>query len=326
METPKENKFRLKIFTDRKSMVIFVACLILSALFWLLLSFSEEYQEYAVLKLKYKNLPENKVLLHPLPSEAKVLLKAKGFKILSIKYGFSNDEIVIDAKDIPFKKKGDYYVFDWINSAHLPDLNSEENSRLTVLSVFPDTIHIVMDYKLNKVLPVRFSDKTSFAQNLRIIGKVEIDPDSVHVTGARHLLKNMTFLYTDSLYLPGYEGEMEKQIKLLIPDGTIVREGETVKVKFLLQSMKNRFFDVSIVPVNVPWGEDLKLLPASVSVNFLATDSVYGLLSKKDFLVTADYRDLIFSQDKIEVRLEKFPPNIELPGLAPAKVEYILRK
>ncbi len=326
MEPQKENKFRLKIFTDRKSMVIFVACLILSALSWLLLSLNEEYQEYVVLKVKYENFPEDKVLLHPLPTEAKVLIKAEGFKILGIRSGFSDDYIVIDIKNIKFKKQGDYYVYDWINRDHLSEFSSREENRLTLLSVNPDTIHIVMDYKLSKVLPLRFSNKNRFSQNLRIIGAVDIQPDSVHVTGATHLLKNMTYLSTDSLNFPGYEGVVEREVKLLIPAGTTVEEGETVKVRFLMQSMKKRSFEVGVVPVKVPFGQDLKLLPGSVTVNFLATDSVFGLLTKKDFFVTANYQDIVFSQDKIEVHLEKFPADIELPSLSPAKVEYLLRK
>ncbi|MFM7022163.1 MAG: hypothetical protein ACKOXB_04235 [Flavobacteriales bacterium] len=325
MET-QENRYKLKIFTDRKSMVIFVACLILSALFWLLLSLSEEYQEYVTLNVEYKNLPEDKVLLHQLPSEAKVLIKAKGFKILGIRWGFSEEEIIIDFKKIQFTKRGDNYVYHWVNSEHLEELASEEEKRFSVISVVPDTISIVMDYKLSKVLPVRFSDKSTFAQNLRIIGAVSIFPDSVHVTGAMHLLQNLTYLSTDSMYYMSYEGMMEKQVRLAIPAGTRVKEGEIVNVKFLVQSMKKRSFEVSILPVNVPVGEELKLLPGAVNVNFMATDSTFGLLSRSDFLVTADYRDLIFSQDKIEVHLDKFPADIELPALAPAKVEYILRK
>ncbi|MCX6182154.1 MAG: CdaR family protein [Bacteroidetes bacterium] len=325
METAEPHKFRLKIFTDRKSMVIFVACLILSALFWLLLSLSEEYNEFVVLKVRYKNLPDDKVLLHQLPAEAKVLIKAKGFKILGVRSGLSQEEIIIDFKNINFQKRGDYYRYDWVNAQHLSDLSSPENS-FSILSVQPDTFPIVMDYKLSKVLPVRFSNKSSFAQNLKIIGSVAIFPDSVHVTGARHLLNNLTYLYTDSVHFTNYEGPVEKQVKLRIPEGTTVSEGNTVLLKFLMQSLKNRSFELTITAVNVPQGEELKLLPGVVKVNFLATDSTYNILNKKDFLVTADYRDVIISQNKIEVHLEKFPAGIELPGLAPAKVEYILRQ
>jgi YbbR domain-containing protein len=183
-----------------------------------------------------------------------------------------------------------------------------------------------MDHKLSKVLPLRFSKSGASAQNLRIIGAVEVSPDSVHVTGPRHLLKNMKCLYTANLNLPAFEGVVERQVALVVPVGTSVAEGASARVRFLVQRMKKRTFEVTILAQNVPFGEDLKLLPGAVTVNFLATDSTFSKLSKNDFAVVADYRDLILSQNKIEVQLLRFPSEIESPSLSPAKVEYLLRK
>lgn len=325
METQK-NIFNLKIFSDRKSMVIFVACLIVSAIFWLLLSLSEEYQEYVPLRIKYKNLPEDKVLIQQLPKEARVLIRAKGFKILGIQSGFTVDDILIDVKKITFVKKGDYYVCDWVNSAHLADFSARDDKRMAVLSIDPDTIHFVMDHKLSKVLPLCFSRSSTPTQNLRIIGAVEVSPDSVHVTGPRHLLKNMNCLYTTNLNLPAFEGRVERQVLLVVPAGTSIAEGASARVRFLVQRMKKRTFEVLISAQNIPFGEELKLLPGAVTVNFLATDSTFSKLSKSDFFVVADYRDLMLSQNKIEVQLRNFPQDIESPSLSPAKVEYLLRK
>ncbi len=322
----KNTGFKLKVFTDRKSAVIFLACLLLSGVFWVLLSLSEDFQEQITLKVKYINLPNNKVLINPLPSQVNVLVKAEGFKLLGIKTGFSNDQIEVDASSLKFTKQGDFFVSKWISSQHLNELNENGESRITVLNIFPDTIPIEMDEKVSKVLKVQYSGKSSRFPKLKVIGEPKIFPDSVHVVGGKILLKNYKVVYVDSLELMNKEGLVEDRVKLKLPLGTSVEEGEMVKVKYWVEALKPRKLDLVIRATNVPVGEELKLLPGSVELTFLATDTVFKNLSNTDFSVVADYRDLVFSQDKIEIELKRFPEEIELPKISPAKVEYILRK
>jgi YbbR domain-containing protein len=322
----KPNKSKFKVFTDRKSAVIFLACLLLSIAFWLLLSLSAESQETLVLKVKYNNLPEDKVLTEELPRDVKVLVVAEGFTLLGYKLGFAHNEIVVDLKNLNFQKKGDYYTSTWISSKNLDELNAQEGSKLNILSVYPDTIKIVMDKKVNKVLPVKFSGKSMRSPNYRIVGDVVVYPDSVHVTGGLHWLKKCDAIYTDSLDLLSNEGEVERKVNLQLLWGATAAEGKTVQVKMLVQSLKSRQMEVNIRSVNVPAGEELKLLPGTVQVTFFTTDSTFSTLNKSDFTAVADYNDLVFSQDKIEVQLTRFPKDIELPKISPAKVEYILRR
>lgn len=328
METQeiKSYKSKFKVFTDRKSAVIFLVCLLLSFSFWLLLSLSEETEEMLTVKVIYKNIPEDKVLIQALPNEVKVLVKAEGFTLLGFKSGFSKDEITVDLKNIMFVKKGDYFSSTWISSKHLNEINAAEHHRLTILGVYPDTIPIVMDKKVNKVLPVKFVGKSKNFPNLRIVGDVQLFPDSVHVTGGYHWLKKCDYIYTDSLDLLANEGYVERKVNLKLLAGTTAKEGKTVQVKLMVQSMKSRKLDITIRPINVPSGEELKLLPSMVQVSFLATDSTFSVISKSDFSAIADYKDLVFSEDKIDVQLTRFPKDIELPKISPARVEYILRK
>jgi len=328
METAeiKSYKSKFKVFTDRKSAVIFLVCLLLSFSFWLLLSLSEESEEMLSLKVNYKNLPEDKVLIRELPNEVKVLVKAEGFTLLGFKSGFTQDEITVDLKNIHFSKEGDYFAFTWVSSKHLNELNAEEHHPLTILGVYPDTIPILMDKKVDKVLPVKFAGKSKNYPNLRIVGDVDIFPDSVHVTGGYHWLKKCEYIYTDSLDLLANEGYVERRVKLKLLAGTRAKEGNSVQVKLLVQSMKSRKMDITIRSINVPAGEELKLLPGVVQVSFLATDSTFSKLTKSDFSAVADYKDLVFSEDKIEVQLTRLPKEIELPKISPARVEYILRK
>jgi YbbR domain-containing protein len=322
----KPNKSKFKVFTDRKSAVIFLACLLLSCIFWLLLSLSEESQETLVLKVQYRNLPDDKVLIEDLPTEVKVLVKAEGFTLLGYKIGFAQNEIVVDLKNLHFSKKDEYYNSIWVSSKNLDELNAQQGSKLNILSVYPDTIKIVMDKKANKYLPVKFSGKSMQSPNFRIVGDVALSPDSVHVTGGYHWLKKSEAIYTDSLDLINTEGEVERKVNLKLLSGATTKEGKSVQVKMLVQSLKSRKMDVNIRSINVPSGDELKLLPGTVSITFFATDSAFSNLNKGDFTAVADYNDLVFSQDKIEVQLTRFPKEIEWPKISPAKVEYILRR
>ncbi len=322
----KPYKSKFKVFTDRKNAVIFLACLLLSCAFWLQLSLSAEAQETLSLKVQYRNLPDDKVLTEPLPSEVNVLVKAEGFTLLVYKLGLSHNELIVDLKKLNFQKNGDYYSSTWISSKHIGEINNQEGNKLNILSVFPDTINIVMDKKISKVLPVKFVGKSSKSPNLRIVGDVKLFPDSVHVTGGYHWLKKCDVIYTDSLDLLENEGELERKIALNLAGGATAAEGKTVQVKMLVQSLKSRKLEVNIRPINVPSGDELKLLPGVVSITFYATDSTFNAIDKSDFTAVADYNDLVFSQDKIEVQITRYPKDIELPKITPAKVEYILRR
>mgnify|MGYP000052684262 CR=1 FL=1 len=101
-----------------------------------------------------------------------------------------------------------------------------------------------MDKKINKVLPVRFSGKSSRSPNFRIVGDVSVYPDSVHVTGGLHWLKKCNAIYTDSIDLLSNAGEIERKVNLKLLSGAKAAEGKTVQVKMMVQSLKSRQMEV----------------------------------------------------------------------------------
>jgi hypothetical protein len=75
----------------------FLVCLIVSILLWISQALSRDYTTRISLPLEYVNLPNDKVLAEPLPTQISVEVKTSGFDLMKFGLKHPIHPIVIDA-------------------------------------------------------------------------------------------------------------------------------------------------------------------------------------------------------------------------------------
>ena len=124
--------------------VVFVLCLLLSALFWLLTSLSKTYVDELFIPVKYINLPEG-LLIEKQPTETvKAEVKGFGFDLLWHWLKFEKAEIIVNANPsslASFKKAGEDVHF-LLTETKAGKLGTLEDDQLDILKIYPDTLFL----------------------------------------------------------------------------------------------------------------------------------------------------------------------------------------
>ena len=123
-----------------KQLYIFLICLLIATIFWLLLALSNEYNTALSFPVNYVNMPGKKVIMNELPSKINVNLKTTGFKILS--FGLQKEqktlEIDIAEKFTNTKINTDFFALP--TSFFLQDFSRELGKDVAIVRFDPDSI------------------------------------------------------------------------------------------------------------------------------------------------------------------------------------------
>ena len=83
--------------------------------------------------------------------------------------------------------------------------------------------------------------------------------------------------------------------------------------------------DVPIRAVNMPVGKHLRTFPAKINISFVAGVSVYRSLKPTDFVVIADYNEIInHPTEKCHIYLKSVPRGISRARLEVSMVDYLI--
>ncbi len=138
----------------RGPLAVFVICLIISTSLWLVIRLSGIYTSGFCIRLKYLNIPEDKVLIEPGKAPVVINIRAQGFKILTLEYFQKPDPLIIDLSRIRFKHRNGQSYYDFPLSRFESLITEKYILNGEFLSFTPDTLYIVLEDKVKIDRPV----------------------------------------------------------------------------------------------------------------------------------------------------------------------------
>ena len=101
-----------------------------------------------------------------------------------------------------------------------------------------------------------------------------------------------------------------------------------VTIEFCTDVLTEASLDgVPIMCINLPSGKVLRTFPAKVKVHFVSGVSKLRSLEPNDFVVIADYREIMQSpSDKCNLYLKSVPEGISRATLANKQVDYLIEE
>jgi hypothetical protein len=135
-----------------RDIAVFAFFLFLSFIFWYLNSLSKEAEAEIRCRVKYTNLPKERVIPENLPSEMNLFLKGPGYSILKLKISGMNAPVIIDISKVNYKrapggKTQNYYI---ITSGLSKSLNVQLRSGCEITSIKPDTLFFTLEKPIAK--------------------------------------------------------------------------------------------------------------------------------------------------------------------------------
>ena len=311
---------------DKKQWEVFIICVCIASLFWILKTLSDNFKTEVVLQMNYE-LPDipNEVIYEAPPSELKVQIEAKGFELLLSYINPKRKKFTLLPQDFEYvhTNKGKK----WFCILGKSNINfSEQLGKYSKIYGYEkDSIVFYSDKMVNKKLPINFTYKASYDSTFYTIQSVNVQPDSIVIIGAKSKIQNLKVWETNIGKITIKNNRLERKIPIQLPFGIKKSIPENIDFKINLDALKLQKIAVPVVCTNCPPNKILQFFPAKVDITFYCGMEQFKLITKKSFKVVVDYEKVNLEDERINVQLEQFPDFVKEIKIYPAKVEFIER-
>ena len=305
-----------------REFLIFLLFLLLSGIFWLMMTFNETYEKEIVLPVRYVNVPQSAVLTSGESDSIHVNISDKGFSLFAFIY--SRDSHTID---IDFTK---YALPDGIGSVPAIDLQHMIEQLLPtsakITSLKTEKLVFYYNNGEKKKVPVRWRGHLKTDPHY-FIAKTLIEPDSVTIFASREKLDSIHYVYTRELNYADIHDTLIVTSELQRMQGVKIVPS-TVKINIQTDVLTEETIDsIPVVGINMPKGKVLRTFPSRVSVKIVTGMKNYKAIMPSDILVVADYEQFKDeTSDKCTLQVKKVPEGVSRATLNVKQVDYLIEE
>jgi YbbR domain-containing protein len=195
-----------------------------------------------------------------------------------------------------------------------------------VTAVKPDHMEFSYNNGECRRVPIRWAGRV-IPDQLYFISHVEYLPDSVEIYASTEKLDSIRAVYTEALNYVNFRDSLTVDCQLAhINDVKIVPD--RVRIRFHTDVLTEE--TISNVPIrclNLPEGKVLRTFPRYAKVHFVAGVSQIRSLRAEDFLVVADFREIMVShKEKCNLYLREVPRGVSRAVLETKQVDYLIEE
>jgi len=311
-----------------RDVFIFGFFLVLSFVFWYLNSLGKEIESEVKYPVRYINLLKERVLTEGLPAKLDLYLKGPGYSVLKLKMSGNRAPLVLDISTInyrrvPGSRSLNYFL---LTDGLIPILTNQLHAECEITSVSPDTLFFSFDRITSRSVPVIPDIEVLTERQYFIKGSMFVDPDSVTLTGAEHILDTTSAIRTRHKRYSGLSETVKKSIGLRMIKG-ILASSKKVTVTIPVEQFTEAETQVPVRIINKPDSIDVKIFPDIVTVKGLVAISDYKKFEEIPFEVVLDISKAVLkSSDKIPVEFRNIPPFVNSLRVSPSRVDFLIER
>jgi len=305
----------------RRKIAIFLRCLGLSFVAWLLFAVSTEQIYRIDAGISYVNVPENKAF-HPLQSDTvNIRMRMSGWKMFLKKLYPDTPHIQVDLNGL---RTRNYIVF----SNQLGYINRQFPIDNQVIGVSPDTLYFDFSKQSQRKVPIRPLYDIQFKKQYGIIGDTRANPEYVTVTGPLEDVANIDYLETDTIR----GTEVATDIRTIAYLNKHQKNNITIyptfsEITIPVGEITEKVIELPIKMENASRYTSVRTLPSKVKVTFLVSLQDYNNWSSRDFEAIVDIEN--WEENKVQnlpVILTKVPEHCHVISIEPQNVDFFVRR
>lgn len=297
-------------------LLVFTIALVLALGLWSLVNLSREYNLNINMPLTVGNMPAEKALTRSLPSTVTVSITGEGWQLINL---YNNPpQIYVDVTN------EEVDLFEQVQQ----QMNAAPN--LTVQKVQPLSLRINLEDKVQKKIPVISRVSLSFEDQYGLVGEPRLQPDSVTVSGASSLLKDLKEWQTDSVHIDGVEQDLQQEVELRQSGLLLDISPTTVTLLAEVAQYTEGETRVFVEARNMPQGRTVTFSPSFINVKYNVPITEYTEVRDmaSPFMAYVDYEQI--QQDSsgfVVPRIEKSVDekyHVQVRSFQPAEVSYFM--
>jgi len=313
------------LFTETlkgKKINVFLIFFVISFILWTLVKLSNTYTDTISMNVEYKNLSNDKILLGSQEIIIEAQVKTTGFRMLRQK--LFNGTIEVDLKKVNrLKATETFYVLsdDAINKHIYQDTE--------ILKVSPDTLFLKLGKNKTKEVPVIHQLELAFENGYNLYDSLRIEPKTITISGPEDVVDSQKVVYTEIRQLEDINKNIEFELDLLKDDSLkrLSYSTPTVKAIAKVDKFTEGKLNIPLRVSNLPKGYSIKLFPKEVTVIFTANISDFNEITKNDFSILCDYKDIQNTGTSFFIpKLGKLPPSVKTYRIDTKKINFIIKK
>lgn len=305
-----------------REFLIFLFFLMLSGIFWLLMTLNETYEKELKIPVHITDVPTDVMLTSDETDTVRMTIRDRGIILLS--YLYSDRLKHVEAN---FKTYDQGSGTGSITGSELTKLVQQFMAASSkIVSVKTERLNFYYNTGAYKKVPVRWKGRV-IPEHLYFLSHVSYSPDSVTVYASEERLDSIHMAYTEALNHVGFRDTLAVECQLRRMEGVKIVP-ERIKVVFYTDVLTEESMNgIPVQCINLPKGKVLRTFPAKVTVKFVTGVNVYRTLSPSDFMVIADYNEIMsHPSEKCNIYLQQVPTGVTRAALATKQVDYLIEE
>ncbi|HTR81360.1 MAG TPA: CdaR family protein [Bacteroidota bacterium] len=302
-----------------KNLHIAIFSTLFAAAMWLSINLSYEYQTVISVPLALENIKPNRALARPVPASLAVKVHTSGWELLGL-YFVPNVRYVLDVADVTNK-------FNFITNKDVMERLKIPQS-IHPVEIKPDTVIIVLDEKIKKIVPVEPEVQMSFRDGYDIVGEIKTTPDSVTLTGAKAILDKVEQWQTKPLVFSNLRSDVNTRVAVTDSlEYGVTPFPAAVDLQFAVQPTAEKTFKgISVEVDQVPNNRLVVLIPPKIDVIVRGGIGQLATVDRKDLSSYIDYRTILLDTTGSIEPVVTTPKNIRVVKKDPERLQYVVRK
>lgn len=294
--------------------------LVFSFIIWLLVQFSKTYEEIVKIPLVYTEIPKDKIVSKE-KKHLEVRLRESGFGLAWI--SLFKEKLPINLSELPANENE--MIFSTKENALT--ISDKLGVNLGEIEFLNDTLIIPFRQKATKKLVVVPQIKISYKPGYGSADSLLISPDSIMVSGPKSALDSLKKINTKKLDLKEVDKDLNGSLAI---DSSklknIVLYQQEVSYSLNVEKFTEGKLEVPLFVVNAPEDNNIVIFPKNILVIFQVSLEDFKQISKSDFRVVCDYKDLKEGQEFFIPKVVKKPENISNLRLGTKKIQFVIKK
>lgn len=311
----------------QKEIRLFLFFLGISVLIWLMIKLSNTYYDTLTVKIDYVNLPDKNTIISKSDKQLKVLIKAKGFKLIGLVYFSSKPKIDINLREIQLHKSRYSYesfvltqpiVNSIINQLDMPD---------EVVSISPDTLFLTLENITKRSVPIVPKIDYTLKKQYQLYGNMSVNPDSVVISGPPSMIDTIIKINTAAEKIHNISSDITVKKELIKPikSDKLFLATDSVEITIPVEKFTEETQEIPIEVEGIQ-RDRIKLFPEDVKITYLLALKDFDKINKNMFKARVNFTRADKSIQKLDIEVVQAPNNIKITQITPEKVEFLLLK
>ncbi|MBD5341159.1 MAG: YbbR-like domain-containing protein [Bacteroides sp.] len=309
----------MKTSTGFHNFVLFLACVAVATVFWIVMSLNDSVTSTFDIELKIENVPDSVTFINDPPETFHATLRDKGTNIMRSGL-LGHPKMTLNFRD---------YASDGIFKVTQSDVNAAMKHSFggtsQIVAISLDSLYLHYTTHKGRRVPIVVVEDVTAIPGMIVCDACQALQKSALLYSYEDNVDTITRVYTQPIIKRNLKETTEVTVALK-PIAGVKMVPSTIKVKIPVEPLVKKEGMATVSAMNVPSGEDLLLFPNRVQVEYYVPMSLFNAdVVPVDIVV--DYNDIYSYQgSRIPVSIHHFADYVESPKVLADSVEYTLVK